>query len=145
MNKINWRILGLIGAVLFVSLVVVFMATQNQDTGENQKIPEGERSLAHRMAISDAGSYVDEDHPTVQEFEELLSNLEEATSDSKEKIRELTIESVTELDENYDVNVKLLDFLKEANEMAEEIDWKISYTEIVAKVKVALSQEETEA
>ncbi|MEF8837554.1 MAG: hypothetical protein V5A87_06845, partial [Candidatus Bipolaricaulota bacterium] len=93
----------------------------------------------------DAGSYVDEDHPTVQEFEELLSNLEEATSDSKEKIRELTIESVTELDENYDVNVKLLDFLKEANEMAEEIDWKISYTEIVAKVKVALSQEETEA
>ncbi|MBS3792977.1 hypothetical protein KGY77_10105 [Candidatus Bipolaricaulota bacterium] len=145
MNKINWRILGLIGAVLFVSLVVVFMATQNRDTGENQKIPEGERSLAHRMAISDAGSYVDEDHPTVQEFEELLSNLEEATSDSKEKIRELTIESVTELDENYDVNVKLLDFLKEANEMAEEIDWKISYTEIVAKVKVALSQEETEA
>ncbi|MEF8799109.1 MAG: hypothetical protein V5A79_06820, partial [Candidatus Bipolaricaulota bacterium] len=91
------------------------------------------------------GSYVDEDYPTVQEFEELLSNLEEATSDSKEKIRELTIESVTELDENYDVNVKLLDFLKEANEMAEEIDWKISYTEIVAKVKVALSQEETEA
>ncbi|MEF8849680.1 MAG: hypothetical protein V5A81_02745 [Candidatus Bipolaricaulota bacterium] len=145
MNKINWRILGLIGAVLFVSLVVVFMATQNQDTGENQKIPEGERSLAHRMAISDAGSYVDEDYPTVQEFEELLNDLEAETSSSKEEIRELTNESVTELEENYDVRVKLLEFMQRAKEMANEVDWKISYAELTAKVRVVLSQEKTEA
>lgn len=145
MNEINWRILGLFGAVLFVSLVVVFLATQNQDTGERGRIPEGERSLAHQLAISNAGNYVSEDHGTVEEFEELLTSLEEATSNSKEEIKDLSIESVTELEENYDVRVKLLDFMKEADEMAEEVDWKISYAELAAKVKVTLSQEETEA
>lgn len=145
MNDINWRILGLFGAVLFVSLVVVFLATQTRDTGERGEIPEAERSLAHQLAISDAGEYVPEDHETVQEFEELLTSLKEETANSQEEIRDLTIESVTELEENYDVRVKLLNFMKEANEMANEVDWQISYTEIAAKVKVTLSQEETEA
>lgn len=145
MNKINWRILGLFGAVLFVSLVVVFMATLNQNTGENQKIPEGERSLAHQMAISNAGEYIPEDHETVAEFGKLLTDLDAETSSSKEEIRELTNESVTELDENYDVRVKLLEFMRRAKEMASEVDWKISYAELAAKVKVVLSQEKTEA
>ncbi|MBS3787480.1 hypothetical protein KGY79_04690 [Candidatus Bipolaricaulota bacterium] len=145
MKDINWRILGLFGAVLFVSLVVVFLATQTRDTGEKGEIPEGERSLAHQLAISDAGEYVPEDHETVQEFEELLTSLQEETANSKEEIRDLTIESVTELEENYDVRVKLQDFMKEANGLANEVDWEISYTEIAAKVKVTLSQEKTEA
>ncbi|MCF7890314.1 hypothetical protein K9M78_03755 [Candidatus Bipolaricaulota bacterium] len=145
MNNINWRILGLLGAVLFVSLVVVFMATQNRDTGERQKIPEKERSIAHQMAISDAGDYVPEDHETVEEFGELLTDLEAETSSSKEEIRKLTTESVTELEENYDVSVKLLDFMQRASEMVSEVDWKISYAELAAKVKVVLSQEKAEA
>lgn len=145
MSKINWKVLGLFGAVLFVSLVVVFMATQNQETGETEKIPEGERSLAHQLAVSNAGKYVSEDHETVEEFAELLTNLEEGTTSSKERIKDLSIESVTELEENYEIEVKLLEFMERANEMVEEADQTLSYAEISAKVKVILSQEKSEA
>ncbi len=145
MNKINWKMLGLFGAVLFVSLVVVFMATQNRETGETERIPEGKRSLAHQLAISNAGEYVSEDHETVEEFAKLLTSLEEGTTSSKERIKNLSIESVTELEENYDVEVNLLEFMERANEMVNEAEQTLSYAEISAKVEVILSQEKAEA
>lgn len=145
MSKINWKMLGLFGAVLFVSLVVVFLATQNRETRETEKVPEGKRSLAHQLAVSNAGKYVSADHETVKEFAELLTSLEEGTTSSKERIKNLSIESVTELEENYDVEVKLLEFMERANEMVNETDQTLSYAEISTKVKVILSQEKSEA
>ena len=145
MSKTNWRIIGLVGAVLFVSLVVIILVTQERKSEENRPVPEDERSLAHQLAIADAGRYVPEDHGTVEEFEELLASLDEATSSSKEEIKTQSTESVTELEENYDVEVTILEFMNRAKELASESDPRITYVEIAAKVKVILSQEKTEA
>jgi hypothetical protein len=145
MSKTNWRIIGLVGAVLFVSLVVIILVTQERKSEENRPVPEDERSLAHQLAIADAGRYVPEDHGTVEEFEELLASLDEATSSSKEEIKTQSTESVTELEENYDVEVTILEFMNRAKELASESDPRITYVEIATKVKVILSQEKTEA
>ena len=145
MSKTNWRIIGLVGALLFVSLVVIILVTQERKSEEDRPVPEDERSLAHQLAIADAGRYVPEDHGTVEEFEALLTSLEEATSSSKEEIKTQSTESVTELEENYDVEVTILEFMNRANELASESDPRITYVEIATKVKVILSQEKTEA
>ena len=145
MKPINWKLMGLLGAVLFVGLVVVFMATQNQDTEEIGKIPAEKRSLAHQLAISNAGKYVPENHETVTKFAELLNSLDKETFSTEKEIGDTSIESVDELDENYDVEVSLLEFMNRANKMVDGVGQKISYDEIAAKVKVILSQKKTEA
>ena len=145
MSKMNWRILGLFGAILFVSLVVILLVTQERKLENSQPVPEGERSLAHQLAITNAGRYVPEDHKTVEEFESLLSELSKGTSSSKEEIKIQSTESVFELEEDYDVNVDLLEFMRRAADIADSVNQNTSYEEVAAKVKVILSQEKTEA
>jgi len=145
MSKINWRILGLVGAILFISLVVILLVTQERKLENSQPVPESERSLAHQLAITNAGRYVPEDHKTVEEFESLLSELSKGTSSSKEEIKIQSTESVFELEEDYDVNIDLLEFMRRAADIADSVNQNTSYEEVAAKVKVILSQEKTEA
>ena len=145
MNRNHWRILGLFGALLFIALVTVLLVNQNQNESVNGKVPPEERSLAHQLAISNAGRYVPEDHKTVEEFEDFLSRLEEISSSSREEINRISKDSIAELKENYDTEVKLLEFMRRAAELADNLDRKVSYEEIAAKVRVILSQEKTEA
>ncbi|MFB6291422.1 MAG: hypothetical protein ABEJ25_06820 [Candidatus Bipolaricaulia bacterium] len=145
MTRKYWQILGFVGAILFVSLVVILLVTEDQKPKKSQPIPVSERSLAHQLAISDAGKYVPENYKTVDEFEKLLTNLAEDTSSSKEEIKKLSSESVIELEQNYDVEVKLLEFMRRADEMADSVDKNIGFETVATKVKVILSQEKTEA
>jgi len=145
MSKSSWRIIGLVGAILFVSLVVIILVTQERRAEKNLPIPDSERTLAHQLAIADAGKYVPEDYGTVEEFEDLLASLEETTSSSKEEIKTQSTESVIELEENYDVEITILEFMNRAKDLASESDSRITYVEIATKVKVILSQEKTEA
>ena len=144
MNQTTWKILGIIAAALFLSFVVVFILNQEEPPEPKPPIPEGERTLQHKLAVTNAGRYVPEDHPTVSEFEDLLDQLESATSNSREEIAELSREGVVQIEEEFDLIVKLLYFMEQAAELAEETETSKNYEEISARtvLKLGKSQEE---
>lgn len=147
MENSNRQVLGFIGVLIFVALIAVLIMTRvpNNPNQPQKKVPVEERSVAQELAIFQAGEYVAEDDPAVQKLEVLLDSIESSTQNSREEIGNLSTEAVIELKENYDVEVKLQEFLEEAEKIANESGPEADYAEVADKVIVGFSQEKSEA
>jgi len=146
MEDSNRQIFAFIGVLIFVTLVAVLVLTsvQNNQTKEQTKVPVEERSVAHELAIFQKGKYVAEDARLVTALAKLLDGIESSTKNSREEIGNLSTEAVIKLKRDYDVEVKLQEFLEEAEKIAKESGPEADYGEIADKVVVILSQEKSE-
>ena len=147
MDNSDRQIFGFIGVLIFVALVAVLimMSIPNNSNQTQKKVPLEERSVAHELAIFQAGKYVPEDSPSVQELEILLDGIESSTTNSREEIGNISTDAVIELKEDHDVEVKLQNFLKKAEKIAKETGPKADYENVANRVVVNFSQEKSEA
>ena len=97
----------------------------SDDTGIDDK------SLAYQLATINSG-YVEEGDTIVTRFEYLLDNIASKTKNTRQEIADMSVRAVQILEEDYGVEVKLIDFIEGANESIPTDAPKMDYAEISA-------------
>mgnify|MGYP006285401995 CR=1 FL=1 len=97
----------------------------SDDTGTDDK------SLAYQLATINSG-YVEEGDTIVTRFEYLLDNIAFKTKNTRQEIADMSVRAAQILEEDYGVEVKLIDFMEGTNESIPPDGPKMDYAEISA-------------
>lgn len=99
---------------------------------DKTKSSEAEYTTARKLATIDANTYVAEDDITVKRFESLLNRISSKCTNSKEDIANVLVKVQQVLQDNYGVNVKLMELAETGNQSLPDEAQNIDFAEVMA-------------
>lgn len=145
MQESKRGIFGFIVVTISIALIAILVLTQLENDEPETRVPAGERTPAHELAIFAEGKYVSEKDERVKKFEEFLEEISSKTSSTKRNIANLSTDTVIELRNEKEVDVTLDEFLEKAKELSSETNSETKFEEIASKLKIIFSKEGSEA
>jgi hypothetical protein len=107
---------------------------------ENKKQNSSDESLEYKLAVINSGGYVSEDDVSINRFRYLLGSINKKTNNTKQEIADMTCGGWEMLEDNYGVEISLLEFMEGANDSIPSNIGKVDYGEILAGFVVLLGQ-----
>jgi len=114
---------------------------KEQSASDESEKESAEESLEYKLAVINEGGYVSEDDATINRFRYLLKIINGKTKNSKQEIADMTCNGWEMLEDDYGVEVSLLEFMEGANDsIPPNNDIKVDYGEILAAYVLLMGQ-----